>query len=118
MHVPSPSRTPCVTSKCHRDFPKLARKSEAEKMTDPIRDIRKGEKRLAQATTNGANMVMREMDMVPIRSIRAGDAPVKGVSGSCERVSNTAWKIPKAKLIPQQVKTIVKEAAVMITAGL
>lgn len=77
-------------------------------------EINLGEKRLDHATTKGAPMVIRDMDRVPIRSMSAGDAPVKGVSGCCERVSKTAWKIPKAKLIPQHVKTIVNEARVMM----
>lgn len=103
-----------MTSKCHKDCPKLASIIAAEKIVEPMSEINLGEKRFAQATTNGAPMVMREMDMVPMRSINAGDAPVNGVSGCCESVSNTAWKMPKAKLMPQQVNTIVKEAMVMM----
>lgn len=103
-----------MTSKCHRDCPKLAKIIAAENIVEPMSEIDLGEKRFAQATTNGAPMVMREMDIVPIRSINAGDAPVKGVFGCCESVSKTAWKMPKAKLIPQQVTTIVNEAMVMM----
>lgn len=87
-------------------------------MVEPMRETNLGEKRLAHATTKGAPIVIRDMDRVPMRSISAGEAPVKGVSGCCERVSKTAWKIPKAKLIPQHVKTMVKEAIVIMTVCL
>jgi len=51
------------------------------KSRPPDATMTRGEYRLDHAVVNGANMVMKATASVPIRSISAGEAFVKGVSG-------------------------------------
>ena len=69
-----------------------------------------GRNRFVHAVANGAPRDIKLIEIVPMRSMTADDAPVKGVFGCFAIVSYRSWYTPKTNVIPQAVNMMVKEA--------
>lgn len=54
---------------------------------EPKKTISRGENRLERAVENGVIKVIKAVAKVPMRSIEAGEALVKGLLGSCDIAS-------------------------------
>lgn len=79
--VAHPRRKPCVSWNCQSVREAEASVQARARTRPPAAMMRRGGKRLVRAVTKGALMVMKATERVPIRSMPAGEAPVKGVEG-------------------------------------
>ncbi len=89
--VAHPSRKPCVSWNCHSRSDKDASRQARKNRIPPAGMMMRGLNRLVKAVTNGAPIVINATERVPIRSILAGLAPVKGVPASSDMSWYKSW---------------------------
>lgn len=115
MHVPIPSRTPCVKVKCQSSLLKLARINATPNIHPPAIITACGEYSLAHTIVNGPPIDIRAIAKVPIRFMRAVLVPVKGVLGCWAISSYRDCHTPKVKIRAQVVNMTRKPEAATMT---